>query len=375
MQYKIFKDKKISALGMGCMRLPVKDGVQSDVDEAAVKAMVDLAMSRGVNYYDTAWGYHSGKSEVAVGKALAEYPRESYYLADKFPGYDLSTFDRKEEVWNSQFERTGAEFFDFYMFHNVCELNIEQYLDPKYGIYEFLMSKKAEGKIKHLGFSAHGSVSNMKRFLDAYGKDMEFCQLQINWLDWDFQSAKEKVELLREWGIPVWVMEPLRGGNLLKFPAEYAEKISAIRPEVSFVELAFRFIQSIPDVVVTLSGMSNLEQMADNISIFDEDKPLSEKELGELLDIAREMTTRGAVPCTACRYCTDHCPQGIDIPWMIELYNEHTYSGGGFLAPMAISSLPEDKKPSACLGCRSCEAVCPQQIEISKVLSDFAGRL
>ncbi|MBQ8899056.1 MAG: aldo/keto reductase [Clostridia bacterium] len=369
MEYREFKGKKLPALGFGTMRLPVENG---KVDQAAVGEMVDYAIANGVNYFDTAWGYHSGESEVAVGKALSAYPRESYFLADKFPGYDLSTFGRKEEVWETQLSRTGAGYFDFYMFHNVCELNIEQYLDPKYGIYDFLMAKKAEGKIVHLGFSAHGSVENMKRFLDAYGKDMEFCQIQLNWLDWEFQSAREKVELLNEWNIPVWVMEPLRGGNLMKLSGDQAERIAGIRPGCGPVELAFRFIQSVPEAVVTLSGMSDMAQMRENIAIFEKHAPLNDGELASLAAVAHELTTRDSVPCTACRYCTDHCPQGIDIPWLIELYNEHKFSGGGFLAPMAISSLPEEKKPSGCLGCESCEAVCPQQIKIASVMKDFA---
>ena len=186
MIYRNFQEIKLSGLGMGAMRLPVIDGDDSRIDETKTQAMVDYAMEQGVNYYDTAWGYHDGHSETVMGKALSRYPRESYYLATKFPGYDLSNMDKVEEIFEKQLEKCGVGYFDFYLFHNVCEMNIDAYLDEKYGIYEYLMKQKAAGRIRHLGFSAHGNLDVMKRFLDAYGKDMEFCQIQLNFLDWTF---------------------------------------------------------------------------------------------------------------------------------------------------------------------------------------------
>ena len=214
MIYKKFQDLELSALGMGAMRLPVLDGDDGRIDEPAAQKMVDYAMEQGVNYYDTAWGYHDGHSEEVMGRALGKYPRQQYYLATKFPGYDLSNMGRVEEIFEKQLLKCGVDYFDFYLFHNVCEMNINEYLDEKYRIHAYLMEQKKKGRIRHLGFSAHGSVPVMKRFLEAYGKDMEFCQIQLNYLDWFFQGAKEKVELLAEYGIPVWVMEPLRGGKL-----------------------------------------------------------------------------------------------------------------------------------------------------------------
>ncbi|MDE6746507.1 MAG: aldo/keto reductase, partial [Oscillospiraceae bacterium] len=215
----------------------------------------------------------------------------------------------------------------------------------------------------------------MKRFLDAYGDHMEFCQIQLNWLDWTFQGAKEKVELLKEYNIPVWVMEPVRGGKLAKLKDSDEAKLTALRPDEKIPAWAFRFIQSVPEVVVTLSGMSNLDQVKDNIKTFETDKPLNEKEMSELMSIADGMTKKDSLPCTACRYCTTHCPQGLDIPELIKLYNEHCLTGGGFIAPMALMAVPNHKKPSACVGCRSCEAVCPQQIKISEAMSDFTAKL
>ena len=375
MIYRNFQEIKLSGLGMGAMRLPVIDGDDSRIDETKTQAMVDYAMEQGVNYYDTAWGYHDGHSETVMGKALSRYPRESYYLATKFPGYDLSNMDKVEEIFEKQLEKCGVEYFDFYLFHNVCEMNIDAYLDEKYGIYEYLMKQKETGRIRHLGFSAHGNLDVMKRFLDAYGKDMEFCQIQLNFLDWTFQGAKEKVELLKEWNIPVWVMEPLRGGKLAKLAAEDEKALKALRPEENIPAWAFRFLQSVPGVTMVLSGMSNLQQMQDNIHTFAEDKPLTEKEMDTLLQIADGMVKKIVLPCTACHYCTSHCPQGLPIPELLALYNEHCFTEGGFIAPMALSAYPQEKLPSACIGCRSCEAVCPQQIKISEAMADFAQKM
>lgn len=375
MIYRDFQDVKLSALGMGAMRLPVVDGDDSKIDEAAAFAMVDEAMARGVNYYDTAWGYHNGNSELVMGKALARHPREKFYLATKFPGYDLSNMGKVEEIFEKQLEKCQVEYFDFYLFHNVCEMNIDAYLDPKYGTYDYLLAQKKNGRIRHLGFSAHGDYDVMKRFLEAYGKDMEFCQIQLNYLDWDFQDAKRKVELLNQWNIPVWVMEPLRGGKLASLAPEDEAKLKALRPDEGIPAWAFRYLQSIPSVVVTLSGMSNMEQMKDNIATFETDKPLNETELETLHAIAQGMVKKIVLPCTACHYCTSHCPQGLDIPNLLSLYNEHCFTQGGFIAPMALSAIPADKQPSACIGCRSCEAVCPQGIKISEAMADFIAKL
>lgn len=374
MVYRDFQGMQLSALGMGAMRLPVVNGNDAEIDSAAAEEMVAYAMKQGVNYYDTAWGYHNGNSELVMGKALAKYPRDSFYLATKFPGYDLSNMPKVEEIFEKQLEKCGVDYFDFYLFHNVCEMNIDAYLDEKYGIYAYLMEQKKNGRIKHLGFSAHGSCDIMKRFLEAYGTDMEFCQIQLNYLDWSFQDAKGKVELLTSYHIPVWVMEPLRGGKLAKLPEKEEKMLKNLRPDEGIPAWAFRFLQTLPEVVVTLSGMSDLEQMKENIRTFETEKPLSKEEMDKLLSIADGMLD-GTLPCTACRYCTSHCPQGLDIPMLLNLYNEHSFTGGGFIAPMALMAVPQEKHPSACVGCRSCEKVCPQQIKISEAMSNFSDKL
>ncbi len=375
MVYRDFQDLKLSALGMGAMRLPVLDGDDAKIDQQATQEMVDYAMEHGVNYYDTAWGYHGGNSEIAMGKALSRHPRERYFLATKFPGYDLANMDKVEAIFEEQLKKCGVSYFDFYLFHNVCEMNIDAYLDPKYGIFDYLVKQKKAGRIRHLGFSAHGSYDVMKRFLDAYGSEMEFCQIQLNYLDWSFQDAKAKVGLLREHNLPVWVMEPLRGGRLAHLAPADEARLKALRPQEEIPAWAFRFLQSIPGVTVTLSGMSDMAQMQANICTFEQDKPLSNVEMQALLEIAADMVGKIALPCTGCHYCVSHCPQGLDIPGLLALYNEHCFTEGGFIAPMAMMAIPEDKRPSACLGCRSCEAVCPQQIKISEAMADFAQKL
>lgn len=203
---------------------------------------------------------------------------------------------------------------------------------------------------------------------------MEFCQIQLNYIDWTFQDAKAKVELIKEYGIPIWVMEPVRGGKLAKLPDNAEKLLKELRPDENIPAWAFRFLQSIPEVTVILSGMSDFEQLKENIKTFETEKTLSEKEMDALLKVAGGMLD-DTLPCTSCHYCVSHCPKGLDIPRLIDLYNEHSFTGGGFLAPMALMAIPKKKHPTACIGCRSCEAVCPQQIKISEAMSDFAGKL
>ena len=374
-----FQELTLSALGFGAMRLPVLDGNDSRIDKKETFRMVDEAMAKGINYYDTAWGYHGESSETVMGEALAKYPRDSFYLATKFPGYDISNMPKVKEIFEKQLEKTGVEYFDFYLFHNVCEMNINEYLDPKFGIFDYLMEQKWNGRIRHLGFSCHGEMDVLKRFLDAYGEHMEFCQIQLNWLDWEFQHGKEKVALLNEWKIPIWVMEPLRGGTLAKLDDASEKALKALRPDEEIPAWAFRFLQSVPGVTMILSGMSTFGQLQANLRTFEEEKPLTAEESAALSKVAEKMLSRKSIPCTACHYCVSHCPQGLDIPRLISLYNEHllTVEDGGmaFIAPMALMAIPEEKRPVSCLHCQSCEQVCPQQIHISDFMTDFVNKI
>lgn len=370
-----FQDLELSGMGLGMMRLPTVNGRDGEIDEAAAAEMIDYAYGNGINYFDTAWGYHNGNSELVAGKYLSKYPRESFYLATKFPGYDPSNMPKVKEIFEKQLEKCQTPYFDFYLFHNVYEGNVDDYLDPKFGILDYLLEQKKNGRIKHLGFSAHGSVEVIQRFLDAYGQHMEFCQLQLNYMDWHFQGAKEKVELVTKAGIPVWVMEPLRGGKLAKATDEMTAELKKIRPNETVPAWAFRFLQSIPGVTMVLSGMSSMEQLKANMETWKTDAPLSAAEFDKLVELMDEEVKRGGLPCTACHYCTSHCPQELPIPELIALYNEHKITGGGFLAPMAVGSMPAEKRPGNCVGCRSCEQVCPQQIKISEAMSDFVEML
>ena len=376
MLYKDFEGGQLSSLGFGAMRLPVVDGDNAKIDQGAVNEMVDYALDRGVNYFDTAWGYHDGQSEIAMGIALNRHARDEFMIATKFPGYDVNNMDKVEEIFEKQLEKTGMEFFDFYLIHNVCEKNIDEYLNPKFGIMDYLLKQKEAGRIRHLGFSAHGDIVCMTRFLEAYGKDMEFCQIQLNYLDWTFQDARGKVELLNKRSLPVWVMEPVRGGKLAQIPAEDEAKLRAARPDETVVQWCFRFIQSIAEVKVCLSGMSNFEQVKENIVTFSDDKPLTPREREILQGVADDILGRGTVPCTACRYCTEYCPMGLDIPKLLEMYNQNVVTGErDFISNMYVDTLPEDKRPSACIGCGACAAVCPQQIDIPGTMAKFCDRL
>ena len=376
MIYRDYQGEKISMMAFGAMRLPVIDGDDGKVDVPAAEALVDAAYKAGINYFDTAWGYHMGTSETVMGKALSKYPRDSFKLSTKFPGYDLSNFGKHEEIFAKQLEKCQVDYFDFYFLHNVCELNIDRYLDEeKYHTVAFFRKMKEQGKIRHLGFSCHGSLEVMKRFLEKYGEFMEFGMIQMNYLDYNFQGAGAKLELLNSYKIPVWVMEPLRGGMLAKMSPENLERMRKFRPGVEPVELAFRFLQSLPGVTAILSGMTEMDQMEEKLRIFEKDAPLSEEEKAAMLDIAQGLVNGKVAPCTSCKYCLSHCPKKLNIPFLLEKYNEDALTGGGFLAPFAIKSLPADKRPSACVGCKSCEKVCPQQIKISEILKPFGQKM
>lgn len=376
MIYNDFNGIQLSALGMGNMRLPVVEGNDGKIDVDKAKEMIAYCMKAGINYYDTAYGYHGGQSELVVGELLKKYDRNSFYLASKFPGYDLSNMPKIKEIFEEQLKKCQVEYFDFYLFHNVCEMNIDAYLNPKYGIYDYLIEQKRNGRIKHLGFSTHGDIECMTRFLNAYGKDMEFCQIEINYFDYKFQNAKGKVELLDQWNIPVWVMEPVRGGQLASLSQEATSKLKTARPDESVVSWAFRFLQSFPSIKMTLSGMSNMNQLKENIETYNENKPLNEQEMDLILGIADDMIRKTTVPCTGCHYCVSKCPKELDIPFLLKLYNEAMVAGSGdFIAPMALSSVDADKQPECCVNCHSCEKVCPQQIHIPEHLANFAKKM
>ncbi len=362
--------ERLSGLGFGCMRLPQKADKSIDMDE--MKRMVDYAIEHGVNYFDTAWPYHGGHSEIAIGGLLAARPRDQWFLASKYPGHQISSSYDPKAIFERQLEKCGVDYFDFYLLHNVYENSLDVYLDPKWGIIDYFREQKRLGRIRHLGFSSHARPDTLAHFLDIAGEGMEFCQIQLNYLDWTLQDAKAKVELLNARKIPIWVMEPLRGGKLAGLPEADAAMLRAIRPDESVASWSFRWLQRVPGVSVVLSGMSSLDQMRDNVAVFSGGSPQTDEETALLMRIAEDL--KDAIPCTRCRYCCEGCPMGLDIPMLIHGYNDLKFANSMTVA-MQLDALPADKLPSACIGCGACAAVCPQNIDIPDAMSKFADML
>ena len=370
MIYREFCGEKLSLLGFGTMRLPLlADG---SVDEAQTAEMTALALQSGVNYFDTAYPYHGGNSELVMGRILNRFPRKSWLLADKYPGHQIADRYDPAEIFEIQLQKCGVDYFDFYLLHNVCENSYGVYTDPQWRILEYFKEQKRRGRIRHLGFSSHAQPDCLRQFLDYADGSMEFCQIQMNYIDWTLQDAKAKYELLTERGLGVWVMEPLRGGKLARLPEQEAALLSALRPDESGAAWALRWLQRFPGVKMILSGMSDLSQMRDNLQTFSSEKPLSDAEAAQLAALAVRLTD--AVPCTACRYCCDGCPMGLDIPKLIGAYNDQKFHPA-FTAGMMIDSLPESKRPAACIACGRCSAVCPQKIDVPDVLRRLTDEL
>ncbi|MCQ2554851.1 MAG: aldo/keto reductase [Clostridia bacterium] len=351
MIYRQFQDLNLSLLGFGTMRLPKNE--DGSIDRPQVNEMVKYAIDHGVNYFDTAWPYHDGDSEVAIGEALKQYPRESFYLADKFPAHQNTGRNiPAAELFEEQLKKCQVEYFDFYLLHNVMENTVSAYEDEKLGIIPYLLEQKKNGRIKHLGFSSHGRVEMLREFLDKYGDIMEFCQIQFNYFDYSLQNAKEKYELLTERNIPVWVMEPLRGGAL-KNQSE-----------------AFRWIERFDNIHMILSGMSEMDHMRENVAIFHAEDPLSDLDTNGLKLITDKMVDM--VPCTGCHYC-DGCPMGLDIPLLMQTCSEARYSSDLSIT-MCLESLDEDKRPASCIQCGACLEKCPQKIEIPEIMKELDER-
>lgn len=393
-----FLGDNIARLGFGAMRLPIIDGDASNVDQATLDAMVDTAIKAGVNYFDTAYPYHGGMSEIALGRSLARYPRGSYFFATKYPGHQIADTYDPAAIFEEQLTKCGTEYFDFYLLHNIYEASIEVYLDEQWGIADYFVEQKKNGRIRHLGFSCHGRPETLKRFLDygarkyaeleqrdpetaalfAGANIMEFCQIQLNYLDWTLQDAAAKTALLESMNIPIVVMEPLRGGKLAHLNDAQMQQLNASAlgganpPARSAVEWSFRWLLGIPNVKTILSGMSDLAQVEENCRIFQESVPLSEVEEGVLMDVAESL--KGGVPCTACRYCVDSCPQEIDIPMMMNAYNDLQFDTS-FTVSMQMDAVPEGRRAQDCIQCESCVQMCPQGIDIPTVLEDLAATL
>ena len=374
MIYRQFQDLKLSALGFGTMRLPlIPGGGEADIDQRQVDIMTDYALEHGVNYFDTAAPYHGSLSEVAIGKALARHDRDSFYLADKFPGHQVvkGVDIPLKETFEEQLKKCGVDSFDFYLKHNVNEYSMPFYTDRVKGCVDYFVEQKKQGRIRHLGFSCHGGLENLAAFLDMYGDVMEFCQIQLNYLDWSLQEAEKKCALLKERGVPIWVMEPVRGGKLARLSEDPEARLRALRPEESTAAWGFRWLQTVPEVTVVLSGMSSLEQMVDNVKTFSDERPLSAKETELLYSIAAGFSA--LIPCTGCRYCCAGCPMGLDIPTLIGLCNDLRVHES-INVMMRYDALGE-KNASACIACGKCMEACPQKIRVPEVMRELAAGL
>lgn len=364
----------VSKLGFGLMRLPEKD---KEVDYEHVCRMVDKYMKAGLNYFDTAYVYHSGKSEVAARECLVKrYPRDSFKLATKLPAWCMKTKEDRDRIFNEQLERAGVDFFDFYLLHSLEDGN-------NYDTYEELdcfnwgMQKKREGKITHFGFSYHGTPELLEKVLDRH-PEIEFVQIQLNYADWKnpLVHSGALYGILRRRNIPMIIMEPIKGGNLASLLPEAEQILKSARPDSSIASWALRFVGSLPGIITILSGMSNDEQMDDNINTFTSFEPLSDKEMkliGEVNDI---MFNAPLVGCTACRYCCDGCPSGIEIPDIFKTLNTVRLYGDEWRASLFYRALIERSgKAKDCIGCGQCESVCPQHLPIIELLAEASERL
>ncbi len=361
MNYKAFHQLSLSRLGMGNMRLPMKDGA---IDAEKSQEIIDYAMAHGVNYYDTAWVYNDGGSEKFLGPALSKYPRDSFYLATKF---NIQATPDPAPVLEEQLRRLCTEHIDFYLIHCVTDGNANAYLES--GCIDYFLEQQKKGRIRYLGFSSHASPETLRRFADHHAWD--FAQLQINYFDWSFGTAREEYEILQQRNIPIMVMEPVRGGRLAALTPETEAMLLAAHPDWSVASWALRFVQSLPQVQVILSGMSNLEQIQDNVATFSGENGLSEADLALLLEVCQKFRSQVQIPCTACRYCTSGCPAKINIPEFLKLYN--TYKVDGPWALHGMKKVESEGQPGDCISCGACTGHCPQNIDVPTLMKELAA--
>lgn len=363
-----FKDTEVSLLGLGTMRLPCKTPLKREsnplISYEKAQALVDMAYENGVNYFDTAYMYHAGKSEKFIGTALKKYPRDSYFLADKLPIWLCRKPSDMEKVFNKQLERTGHDFFDFYLLHSLNGEHFDKC--EKFGAYQFVLEKKKQGKIKNIGFSFHGTVDDMKRISSAY--DWDFAQIQMNYLDWKNQNADELYQILTDANIPVIVMEPVRGGKLANVSKDIEKMFKNARPDNSAASWAMSFVASHKNVLTILSGMNSAHQMEDNLATLTDFEPFNENEFKICANAASMMNKQEVVPCTGCDYCAD-CPKGVKISAIFSAYNKVK---NGELSEEEAKKLYTkiDVKADSCISCGKCASHCPQEINIPDVLKN-----
>lgn len=360
-------------LGFGCMRLPsVSDGV---VDIELTKKMVDAFIENGYTYFDTAWMYCNGKSEEIMKETLVmRHPRESFTLTTKLPSYMVKCEDDRDKMINEQLRRTGAGYFDYYLIHDVNNKSIETF--EKFKCFEWVKQKKAEGVVKNIGFSFHGTYDLFERLILEHHKDLDVVQLQLNYLDWEDKdvAARKCYELATKYGIKVLVMEPVRGGKLANVPAEVEAMFKESEPEMSAASWAIRFAAGFENIYMVLSGMSNMEQLLDNMNTIDNFRPLTEEQYAIINKAADIINEVAEIPCTGCSYCTVDCPAGIAIPQYFALYNKDVREGRGSASEGYASEKAKGGAPSDCVECGQCENMCPQHLEIRGLLKTVKAR-
>lgn len=360
--------------GLGGMRLPMLDKTNfRSIDQEQVNKMVDKMLAAGFTYFDTAYPYHNGASETSFGKALVQrYPRESFVLADKMPSFFVEEESQLEKIFSEQLQRTGAGYFDYYLLHNVGAGSYARM--NKIGAFDFILNKKKEGYIKHIGFSFHDKAELLDKILTDH-PEVEFVQLQINYLDWESASVQSRLnyETACRHNKPVFVMEPIKGSGLASLPEKAEKQLKEYNPSASCASWALRFAASLPNVKMVLSGMSNIEQVEENIATMTDFKPLNYEErelLNKTVDILNSLN---AVACTGCRYCTDTCPKNINIPGYFSVYNAFKLHGYvNFPIMQYVRQAHGHGFASECIGCGKCESHCPQHLEIRKYLKEIA---
>ncbi|MGI5901908.1 MAG: aldo/keto reductase [Desulfitobacteriia bacterium] len=371
----------LSILGFGCMRLPTRKNLS--IDEPRAIALIHEAIKNGINYFDTAYFYHLGKSETLLGKALKGGYREKVKIADKLPPFQLSTLNGAKKIFATQLERLQTDYIDYYLLHMLSDkAGLDRLI--KLGVLEWLEGLKKEGIIHNIGFSFHGGKAEFEALIKAYPWD--FCQIQYNYMDENNQATKSGLLLAASLGIPVIVMEPLRGGRLVtNLPEQVVQTFKNNNPERSLAEWGLRWVWNHPEVTVVLSGMSTEEQLAENIRIAGEAKPnsLSTEELAVFEQVKKIIRDKIKIPCTACGYCLP-CPAGVDIPGCFSCYNDKYLMSGKrsmrikYYQTLGLTSV-KPSFASQCQECGVCESLCPQQIEIRKHLKiiskEMEGRL